>query len=202
MEQLLKITTQPMEYKLVVHNARLEYTRNQPLLETSRNKGEMYVKSTPTKLYMDSFDARNSICPTAMESVRQSAQAGQTAAYEATADYAKEGALLLDGTVSNPLDQIIAQRNQLPSGDFFLKFIPTTGPNIQWSEPDLTMQYQADKLSFDLKVAKGDLEFTPGSIELSIEQMPDIQIDYIGDPIYVPPSAADFFNHVPVDVLA
>ncbi|MEY8356465.1 DUF6470 family protein [Lachnospiraceae bacterium 54-53] len=202
MESLLKITTVPMEYELKVHRAKLEYTSSKSGLETNREKGGMTMESHPIKLYIDTYDARNSICPTTMESIRQSAEKGRTAVYEATATLAKEGALLLDPKVSNPLDQIISQRAQMPVGDFGLQFLPTTGPDIQWSDPDLTMQYKMDKLSFELRVAKGDFEFIPGDVELSITQMPDVKIEYIGNPIYVPPSASNMFNHSPVNVLA
>lgn len=202
MEPLIRITTIPIEYELKVTNARLEYKNATAEVEISRDKGGMTIKSHPIKLHLDTYDARNSVCPTTAESVRQSAQKGRTAAYEATATLAKEGALLLNAKVSNPLDQIISQRAQMPTGEFGLKFLPTTGPDIEWSDPDLTIKYQMDKLSFDLKAAKGDFEFIPGDIEVSITQMPDVKIEYIGKPLYVPPSAAEMFNHDPVDVLA
>ncbi len=137
-----------------------------------------------------------------MESVRQAAAKGKSAAMEATATYAKEGAMLLDPKITNPLDQIFSQRASQPTGEFGLRFLPTTGPDIEWSDPDLSMQYQMDKLSFDMKVANGNFEFIPGNVELSITQMPDVNIEYIGKPLYVPPSAASYFNHTPVDILA
>lgn len=202
MESLIKITTIPIQYELKIQKAKLEYTNPPAEMDISRDKGGFTMKSRPTKLHLDTYDARNSVCPTTMESVRQAADKGKTAAYDATATLAKEGALLLDAKVSNPLDQIISQRAQMPTGEFGLKFIPTTGPEIEWSDPDLTIQYQMDKLSFDIRAAKGDFEFIPGNVELSITQMPDVQIEYIGQPIYVPPSASEFFNHTPVDVLA
>ena len=46
-----------------------------------------------------------------------------------------------------------------------------------------------DKLNFDLKVLNGNYEFIPGNIEMSITQHPDVLIEYVGGPIYVPPSA-------------
>lgn len=180
----------------------MEYTNSKAELETNREKGGMTIESRPIKLHIDTYDARNSICPTTMESTRQFAQKGKAAAYEATATWAEEGALLLDPKVSNPLDQIISQRAQMPTGEFGLQFLPTTGPDIEWSDPDLSIQYQMDKLSFDLKVAKGDFEFIPGDVQMSITQMPDVKIEYIGSPMYVPPSAANYFNHSPVDLLA
>jgi len=189
-----------MEYELKIHRARLEYSSSKSQLITDRIKGGLTIKNRPIQLHLDTYDARNSVCPTTMESVRQAAAKGKSDALEATATYAKEGAMLLDPNIT--LDQIFSQRAQQPTGEFGLRFLPTTGPDIEWSDPDLSMQYQMDKLSFDIKVANGNFEFIPGNVELSITQMPDVNIEYIGKPLYVPPSAASYFNHTPVDILA
>ncbi len=200
MEALLKITTIPMEYEMKIQKARLEYSSTKSGLVINRSKGGLTMENRPINLSLDTFQARNSVCPTTMESVRQSAEKGTAAALEATAAYAKESAMLLK--IPNALDQIFSQRAQQPTGEFGLRFIPTTGPDIEWSDPDLSMQYQTDKLSFDIKVANGNFEFIPGNIEMSITQMPDVNIEYIGSPLYVPPSAASHFNHTSMDVLA
>lgn len=202
METLLRITTVPVEYELKIQSPKLEYTNSKAKLEVNREKGGMTIESQPAKLYINTYNARNSICPTTLESVRQSAVKGKTAAYKYIATSAKEGAILLDPDVSNPLDQIISQRSQLPTGELVLQCLPNPGPDIQWSDPDLTIKYETDKLNFNLKVANGNFEFIPGNVELSVTQRPEVEIEYIGGPVYVPPSAADFFNHSPVDVLA
>lgn len=201
MEPLLKITTTPMEYELKIQRARLEYSSSKSEVINNHIKGGFTMKNHPIKLHLDTYDARNSVCPTTAESVRQAASKGKSAAMEATAAYAKESAMLLSPN-SNALNQIFSQRSQQPTGEFGLRFIPTTGPEIEWSDPDLSMQYQMDKLSFDIKVANGNFEFIPGRVEMSITQMPDINIEYIGKPLYVPPSSANLFNHAPMDVLA
>jgi hypothetical protein len=202
MEQLLRITTIRGKYELQITHPMLKYSSDNAQIEINREKGGLTINNQPTKLSIDTYNARNSVCPTTMESVRQAAQAGLDAASETTARYTKEGALLLDPNVSNPLDQIIKQRNQLPTGEFELKFLPTTGPDIEWSDPNLEMEYQKDKLSFDLKIQHGDVEFIPGDVELTITQEPKVEIEYVGKPIYVPPSVAEKFNHTPVNVLA
>lgn len=200
MEPLIKITSIPIAIELKVNNARLEYQNATAELEVSRNKGGLQIKSHPIKLNMDTFEARNSVVPTTRRSIEQSAQKGKNAAYQATATLAKEGQLLLNAKIGDDtIGQIISSRMQVPT-DFGLDFIPKTGPNLSWSQPDLTIEYQMDKLNFDWKVAKGDFQFIPGDIEVSITQRPDVVIEYIGGPIYVPPSADP--NYTPVDVKA
>ena len=96
------------------------------------------------------------------------------------------------------LSNIFEQRSAAPTGDFELGFIPNEPVNIDYQAPDLTINYEMDKLNFDLKIANGNFEFIPGNIEMSITQHPDIMIEYIGGPIYVPPSADP--NYEPIDV--
>ena len=88
----------------------------------------------------------------------------------------------------------------MPSGDFTVGFIPTSPVDISYQAPDLTISYEMDKLNFDLKIANGNFEFIPGNIEVVITQQPDIMIEYVGGPIYVPPSSDP--NHEPIDVRA
>ena len=60
MNQLIRITTVPIQYELKINNARLEYSRSKAELEISRNEGGLSIKSRPVKLHLDSSEARNS----------------------------------------------------------------------------------------------------------------------------------------------
>lgn len=201
MDQLLKITTVPIQYELKANNARLEYHRSNAELEIHRTDGGLSIKSRPVKLNLDTFEARNSISPTPARSIAQSAQRGVEAAYSATAQMAQEGQLLLKADIGEDvLGQIMQQRTDLPTGDFTLGFTPSAPLEIDYQAPDLTINYEMDKLNFDLKVANGNFEFIPGNIEVSITQHPDVLIEYVGGPLYVPPSADP--NYEPLDVRA
>lgn len=205
MEQLLEIKTIPIKYELKVNHASLEYQNSTAEVEISRDKGGMKIKSRPIKLRLDTYEARNSVVPTTKTMISQKAQEGKNVAYNATANYVREGQLLLNAKVgqgAEVLNQIFAERTAEPTGDFALDFIPKGGADIDWEEPEFNIEYQMDKLNFDTKIQKGDIEFIPGNIELSILQYPDIEIKYIGGPIYVPPSAAEIFEGHQVDVEA
>jgi len=196
MEQLLKITTVPISIEFKVNNARLEQKRGTVDLEISRDDGNFTIKSRPIRLSMDTFEARDSVRPASAKSlVNDFAQKGKNAAYNATATYAQEGQILLSATLGDDaLDQIIKQRNTINT-DYGLDFIPKAGANLNWSPPDITIQYEMDKLNFDWKINKAGFEFIPGNIEFSVTQQPDVLIEYVGDPLYVPPSAAP--NYTP-----
>ena len=201
MNQLIRITTVPIQYELKVNNARLEYSRAKAELEISRNEGGLSIKSRPVKLNLDSSEARNSVVPTTARSVAQTAQAGKEAAYSATAQLVQEGKLLLKADIGQDvIGQIMQQRTAPATGEFQLGFTPSAPVDINYEAADLTINYEMDKLNFDLKVANGNFEFIPGNIEMSITQHPDVVIEYIGGPLYVPPSADP--NYEPIDVRA
>ena len=179
MEQLLKITTIPIEYELTVHNAHLERKNGTAEVEISRDKGGMKITSRPIRLRVDTYEARNSVVPTTKTAIYQAAQKGKQATYEATAQFAEEGQILLNAKIgegAETLQSILDQRNALPTGQFKLGFIPETGPDIEWDPPSI--------------------------FELSVQQYPDVHIEYIGNPIYVPPSAAGRFTGQNIDTKA
>lgn len=201
MEQLLKITTIPLKYQLKIKDSHLEYQNSEAALEMSRDPGSLTIKSTPAKLRLDTYEARNSVVPTLKRSIYQTAQKGIQAAQDATAQLAQEGQALLKATDgSEALTQLFKQRAAMPTGDFQLGFIPSAPVDITYQEPDLTTHFEMDRLKFDLKVSSGHFKFIPGDIEMSITQHPDVKIEYMGDPIYVPPSASP--NYKPLDVRA
>lgn len=195
MEQLLSITTVPIKYEMSVTHARLEHKAQQSQVEISRIDGSFNIQNKPAKLLINTLDARKSVTPTAFLSIKQAADRGRQASLEATAQYAMEGKQYMEAQLGDDtLGNIIAQRSAPSTGEFQLAFIPTVGPEIQYQEPDFQMQYQADRLQFDVRVSNGNLEYVPGSIDMTVTQWPDVVIEYIGKPMYVPPSSAERFE--------
>ena len=202
MYPLIEIKTVPIEIEMKVSHAKLEYTRGTADLEISRNNGGLSIKSRPIKLNIDTFEARNSVVPTAMRSQQQAAQKGQQASYTATATYAQHGQMLLNAKLGEDvLGQFAAEAAtkdlKLNEG---LQFLPSVPPEITWDPGEMHIRYEMDKLNFDWRVNQPKFEFTPGDIELSVTQQPDVIIKYVGGPLYVPPSADP--NYQPVDVEA
>ena len=197
MEQLIQITNVPIMIEMKTTMAQIQRKAQNVDLNISRSEGGgLKIKSSPIKVSIDTFEARNSIAPTTKRSIEQAAQKGTNAAYEATARMAKEGQMFLDAKLSGgkALDQIFAQSAQSPEREFIYSRIPTVPPEINWSDPDISIQYDMEKLNFDWRISRGDFEFVPGSIEFNITQRPEVKIEYIGSPIYVPPSADPNFE--------
>jgi len=202
MYPLIEIKTVPIEIEMKVSHAKLEYIRGTADLEISRNEGGLDIKSRPIKLNIDTFEARNSVVPTAMRSVEQYGQKGQQASYTATATYAQHGQMLLNAKIGEDvLGQFAAEaatKDLKPNVG--LQFLPSAPPEITWDPGEMHIRYEMDKLNFDWRVNQPKFEFTPGDIELSVTQQPDVIIKYVGGPLYVPPSSDP--NYEPVDVQA
>ena len=202
MYPLIEIKTVPIEIEMKTTNATWEYRRGTAEMEIRREKGGLKINNRPIRVQMDTFEARNSVSPTPMRSVEQSAQRGRQAAYEATAAYARHGKLLLNAKVGEDVVTQIATEPQQEAMNVTvnLDFLPKGGVEMDWQAGEMQIRYEMDKLNFDWKVDNASFEFVPADIEISVAQMPDVIIKYVGGPLYVPPSADP--DYQPVDVQA
>ena len=199
---LIEIKSVPIEIEMRVTDAKLEYSRSTVDMEITRDKGGMSIRSKPIRVNLDTFEARNSVMPTLATQIRNSAQAGKQAAYEATATYAQQGQLLLKAKIGEELITKFAADAQTKNlkTNVGIRFIPTQGPDISWDKGELNIRYEMDKMNFDWRNQHGDFKFTPGDIQITGTQQPDVLIKYVGGALYVPPSADP--DYTPIDVEA
>lgn len=201
MKPLIEITTVPIQIEMKTTNAKLEYARGTAEMEITRqDNGGLQIKSRPIKVNIDTYEARNSLTPTIARYLEQGSQKGQQAAYEATATYARQGQLMMETKIGEELVTKFAGEAMMKDvkTNVGLQFLPDPGPEITWDPGEMNIRYEMDKLAIDWKLNEGSFEFTPGDIEFTIAQRPDVVIKYIGGPIYVPPSSDP--NYEPVDV--
>lgn len=195
MEQLLKIESVPVSLNYHIEGARLELQQPEATLDISREKGGLVIKSDPIRLKLDTYEAQASTGKmTPRASIADAAQKGVQMGYEAIGRIAEDGDFLMDIHLENHTIAALAARSMDTQKETAIKFIPSEGPDISWEGPQLQMRYQMDKLSFDWRVNHADLKFIPGNIEVEIEEYAKVMIDYVGDPIYVPPSAQPGFE--------
>ena len=199
---LIELKSVPTESEQQITDAQLDYKRGTVDMQVSRNERGLQIKSSPIRLNLDTFEARNSVMPTVATRIQRSAEAGQQAAYSATATYARQGQLLLQARVGQELvTQFAAEaQNKDLKTNVGIQFLPTTGPEISWDKGEINIRYEMDKMNFDWRTQNGDIQFTPGDIEISVTQQPDLIIKYVGGALYVPPSSDP--NYEPVDVQA
>ena len=202
MKPLIEITTVPIQIEMKTTNAKLEYARGTAEMEITRDNGNLQIKSRPIKVNIDTYEARNSLSPTLARYLEQSAQKGKQAAYEATATYASQGQLLLKTQVGEELVTKFAEDAMFKDvkTNVGIQFLPDPGAEITWDPGEMSIRYEMDKLNIDWRMNEGSFEFTPGDIEFTVTQRPDVVIKYVGGPLYVPPSADPNYEAVDVTV--
>lgn len=188
MKPLIQITTIPIAYEMKIESARFERHEGTADLEISSDQaGRMQIKSQPIKLNLDTYEPGNALLGAPFDAMEKGN--GSPVIYQATVSMDGDGQLLLKGKISDNLNK----GNIAPQ-------VSTAGDQTPAEQADLTIRYQMDKMNFDMKVANGNFEFVPGNINVEITQYPQIQIEYVGGPIYVPPSADP--NYESLDVKA
>jgi hypothetical protein len=201
MKPLLEIRSIPISIEYKVTPAQIERKNIKAEVEISRDKKGLSIKSRPIQLSVDSFEARNSIANTAMRSQDESANLGKQAALNYTATIAREGSAMMDIHLrQNVIPQLAAERFKTPQAQFNIKWLPEQPINMNWLPGELNIEYEMDDLDFNWQINQGNFKFIPASIEFTIAERPHVVIEYVGDPIYVPPSANP--NYEPaVDIL-
>lgn len=196
-EPLLEIKTIPMSVEMKINKARYEIATTDATFELTRNKGGLQMQMKPTRLNIDTVEARYSAgIKSVIRSVEDYAKRGMQASYEATATYAREGNLMLDiNIMDNPIPEI-AMKKFMSDVDFNLGFTPEVGPDISWDIGGISMNFEMDKLDFDWNVERPQINFIPGSIEFIIKEYPRLEINYKGTPIFVPPSANPDYKEI------
>ena len=200
MEQLLNITTVPISIEVVVKRAKLNYNTELPKVDVSRSKGSLTMHAEPVKINIDSTKAFDSIGLKKTDAlIRDNADEGIKICYQATAKFVDDGNQLLNIQNISPAD-LAAQQSQR-SIETVMSFLPQSGPDISWSDGTLNINYQADELDFDWETnSRASFEFVPGSIEFNIKSLPRVDIEYVGEPIYCPPSANPNYVEPKLDV--
>lgn len=190
MKPLLKIQSVPIKIEAQTKRASLQHSTEPPRVNVTRNRGRANIRTTPPKVNIDSTQARASVgMKSTSRVISEMAQNGKMASREASANYGQEGRMNENPNIKNAVAEIAASKVG-KSVQSELTFAPSSAPEISVESGSISFDYQMDRLTFDWNVnTKPQLEFVPASIEFSVVQYPQLIIEYVGDPIYVPASA-------------
>ncbi|NMA79798.1 MAG: hypothetical protein GX967_04040 [Clostridiales bacterium] len=192
MEPVLQITSIPISIEISVNPASFEQKVDMPKATMKRNHGGLTIEAEPVQIRIDSFKMRESIGQKSVDTlIKESAEKGIKLSYEGAARVVREGHALAEIHKGNTPASIAKSRAKIARQvNTVMEFIPSTGPDISWSDGKLNINYSVDELEFDWDVqSRADLEFIPAKIEFIIKEKPRVEIEYIGRPLYVPPSA-------------
>lgn len=193
MEQLLRIETKDIKLDYDYESARLECETDLPTLDIVREKGGLDISYTPGKLKMDTYEARCSLGNmNIFDLTKVYADKGVEAARNAASQYAQEGNMMMNAHFNKNVIADIAEMraDDSDSVELVSSFLPNPSVQFEWEPQELSMQYEADRLQFNWRVnSQVEMNYIPASLEFYVEQYPSVDIEYLGDMLYVPPSA-------------
>lgn len=204
MQPLLSIKNIPISITYTTQRASLQQISTPPSVAVTRNRGRADIRTTPARVELDSYEARASMgLKSAPRSIMEYADAGKDAALEATRTYAENGNRLLDSHgKGNPIADI-AMSKVMSSTETIMAFIPSVPIEMTPVAGSISFDFSMDKLTFDWNINNRlQLEYVPGDIEFSVTRYPEVVIEYIGEPIYVPPSADPNYTPPAIDATA
>ncbi|MCH5192565.1 MAG: hypothetical protein J1F11_01285 [Oscillospiraceae bacterium] len=196
MEQLLNITRIPIKVEVKVHRGELKEVENPtgkpgsaPSVRVSAMQdGGIRMQAEPYKMNLSEVRNYDSYIP--------SGDNGITLTYEGIAK-------LADGAAKASAGGAQGGRKVSSNIEAVLQSLPKNKNSaVSYSNGTLSINYQMRNLeSVAYNSERPEFEFIPGSIEFIIEQMPGLDIEYLGDPIYFPRSADPNYEP-PLDVKA
>lgn len=190
---LLQITTIPIQIEIKVTNAKYQPVEgdHQPRVNITTKNGGYVMEAEPLKLNIDTYSARSSLGYGNMtdgDVMAKKASEGWKIAFQGTAKIASEGDQLARGV--SPSEIAINNARAGATVETIMEFLPKEGADVTFDEGKLNIEYQMGEQDIDWDITSQlPMEFIPGSVELIIHDRPRVEIEYIGDPIYVPPSA-------------
>lgn len=188
MDPLLKITSIPIDIEVKIHRASLEPIVGLPKVKISRDKGEFNIDAQPVQIQIDNTKMYNSIgLKKPLQRGLEYGDKGLSISYQAVAKIASDASNVADGkTNASEIAKNDNTADALKNLDMVTAFIPEDGPDISWKDGKLSINYTADKLNIDFDIRKQKFKFTPGSVEFIVNQLPRVEIEYTGEPIYFP----------------
>lgn len=197
MDQLLSIKHIPIKIEVNVTNAQLKPREADPLepsVRISKSSDGVRVAAQPYKVDISS-QKLDSYVPTNIQPSQL------TLTYDAVA---KMGGA--EGS-SESANTTAVSRSSSQSIETILSRLPKTkDSSISYSDGTLSIHYSMINNDSGSDIGsisdlKNGFEFVPGNIEFIVSQMPELEIEYLGDPLYFPRSADPNYKGE-VDVIA
>lgn len=191
-QSLLNISKTHVDYRLNIQNAELR-TSNAATKPSANVKTTMaslsVVENIPCTHRADSYNARRALgFSKTGDFIRESADKAR----QHVLNFMREKTLqnislgqIQDGVeIQDIVTNRIVNEARMPSATL----IQCPKVDIEWSEPSLRFQYNPPQLQYDWNTYETGLEYIPGDASLEVTQLPDVQIEYMGKPMYFPRS--------------
>lgn len=197
MEQLLRITSTPIKYELEVEHPKLEIKRENPSAIVDTKPAKLTITNMKdTSVNISTYQARKSLgIMDFADFTAQNAAESQQALTKQIGEYVQIGnqtSQIQDGVTVGD----IYRSKMMDSTNYqlYTAYLPSGGADLTWNPAQLDMNYQPGDVSVDWDVSANEFNFIPGSIRMKVTQLASVNIEYLGGPLYFPPSAMQKLN--------
>lgn len=186
-----------MKYEYEIEPAKLEM-RNRPLIpfaDVKTTPPKLKIETENTTVNIDTYEARKSLgIYSVFDAAKIEAQKGRQQALEATASAARMGWDISDKyhegvTISQLVTQKMAQQPSM-----VMEFLPKGGAQLSWNPAVCNLDYQKGNVEYRWDWPTTKYQYTPSKFTMNILQYPSVEVEYVGEPMYVPPSSAPNFD--------
>ncbi len=197
MEQLIKITSEPLRMVRFSQNARLVSSQN---VDMERRK------AVARQMSMRNSAGQGGI------SVEDIKRINHTFSKKSVSSQVPEGSAAQKVVARQPQPQAQPQiKSSVPSSESVVSdgvsaassasapAVPVSSPApapVQDVSVETSTSYTAQKGAFEMRVAKGELTYLPPMVMTIITQRPSVHVEYLGDFNYVPPRDGDSGGNV------
>lgn len=197
MEQLLRITSTPIKYELEVEHPKLEIKREDPSASVDTKSAKLTITNMKdTSVNISTYQARKSLgIMDSADFTAQNAAESQQALTKQIGEYVQIGnqtSQIQDGVTVGDIYR--SKMLDSTSYQLYTAYLPSGGADLTWNPAQLDMNYQPGDVSVDWDVSANEFNFIPGSIRMKVTQLASVNIEYLGGPLYFPPSAMQKLN--------
>ncbi len=191
---LLEITTTPAKYEYEISRAKLQISQQHPTVDRSVRRASLNMRTQAGRVEMNSVARRSDMgFKGVVDRANYEADKGRQAVFEATGNYAEFGNQIANiAHGGNIPDALYSQSMQHSKGDLVL--VPVSPIDIHYIPASLAMDFTPGEINSNWNIGKARLDFVPGSFNINFTQYSSIKIEYLGGPLYVPPSADPNFE--------
>ncbi|HBN55650.1 MAG TPA: hypothetical protein DD414_02645 [Lachnospiraceae bacterium] len=187
MEQLIKITSVPMQMVRYTQNARLVSSDSVAL---ERKKALARQMSFHRSAGRNSVPVQDITKINRAFSKHTAPSEGQTVSRKQAAFHQVQPQPSAPQANPNPSAAVDAANMTAVAADNIDTVYAATAPaqiNPRGISAETRSTYSAERGAFEMKVAKGDLTYLPPMVMTIITQRPELHFEYLGDFNYVPP---------------
>lgn len=171
-------------------NIKMGFETKRPEVEISQPRGELYIKSRPAKMNITKdkleikIDQVQCFAEAGLKTnrmlIEEYAELGKQYAQEGVARIAREGDQLAKPKNSKAIANIAAGHVG-KMADFNIKFIPQSKPVIDFTGGNMDIRWEIGDVELDSKINKPQFAYKPGSLNIYVEQYPEVKIEVIDE---------------------